>query len=227
MLNDIFSDFVVIGIFGAGGFAREVMPVAIETISKNKLIFNVPHRLVFVEEYPVVDKLNGYDVISEKDFIALKCAKKYFNIAIGDSNIREKIYKIMFDCGVEPITLTSCSSNFYDSNEIDIGGVFCANTLITSNVIIGKFFQANIYSYVAHDCVIGDYVTFAPGVHCNGYVHIGDHAYIGTGVVIKQGSPLKPIVIGAGAIVGMGSVVTKDVPPNTTVVGNPARVLVK
>ncbi len=36
-----------------------------------------------------------------------------------------------------------------------------------------------------------------------------DHAYIGTGAVIKQGTPDQPLVIGKGAVVGMGAVVTK------------------
>ncbi len=71
-------------------------------------------------------------------------------------------------------------------------------------------FHANLYSYVAHDWVIGDFVTFAPGVKCNGNIIIEDHAYIGT-----------------GAVVGMGAVVTKDVPAGATVVGNPARVMAK
>jgi len=97
----------------------------------------------------------------------------------------------------------------------------------SSNISIGKHFHANLYSYVEHDCVIGDYVTFAPGVMCNGNVVVEDHAYIGTGAVIKQGQPGQPLVIGRGAVVGMGAVATKSVPPGTTVVGNPARLLVK
>jgi acetyltransferase-like isoleucine patch superfamily enzyme len=94
-------------------------------------------------------------------------------------------------------------------------------------VRIGRSFHANIYSYVAHDCRIGDFVTFAPKVCCNGNVHVHDGAYIGTGAVIRQGTPEKPLVIGEGAVVGMGAVVTRDVAPGATVVGNPARPLVK
>ena len=71
--------------------------------------------------------------------------------------------------------------------------------------------------------MIGDFVTFAPGVMCNGNVHIDDHAYIGTGAILKQGTPDKPLRIGRGAVVGMGAVVTKDVAPGETVIGNPAR----
>jgi acetyltransferase-like isoleucine patch superfamily enzyme len=112
-------------------------------------------------------------------------------------------------------------------DEVQIGSacILCPFVTLTSNVIIGKSFHANIYSYVAHDCVIGDYVTFAPAVKCNGNVVIENSAYIGTGAIIKQGQPNKPIVIGEGAIVGMGAVVTKDVPAGVTVIGNPARPL--
>ena len=113
-----------------------------------------------------------------------------------------------------------------DGVNIGQGFVISPFVTITSNVKIGKGFHANLYSYVAHDCVVGDYVTFAPSVKCNGNVFIEDYAYIGTGAIIKQGKPGAPLVIGKGAIIGMGAVVTKDVPAGAIVVGNPAKPLI-
>lgn len=112
-------------------------------------------------------------------------------------------------------------------DEVEIGAscILCPFVTLTSNIKIGKSFHANIYSYVAHDCEIGDYVTFAPAVKCNGNVVIEDGAYIGTGAIIKQGKPGRPIVIGEGATVGMGAVVTKSVSAGSVVVGNPAKPL--
>ena len=137
--------------------------------------------------------------------------------------MREKIATSCLARGAIPLTLQAPNSTIYLGNRIAEGAILCANTMVTSNATIGRFFHSNIYSYVAHDCEIGDFVTFAPRVHCNGNVRIEDHAYIGTGAVLKQGTPGRPLVIGTGAVVGMGAVVTKDVAPHTTVVGNPAR----
>lgn len=206
------------GLIGAGGFAREVMPVA-ASIMKNKA------ELAFVETDPAREKVNGYDLISENAFVAAPHASKAFNIAIADSRVREKFARKYSSLGYAPVSLVAVSVTIFDEIEIGEGAILCANTVLTSNTQIGKFFHANLNSYVAHDCIIGDYVTFAPNVACNGNVHIGDHAYVGTGAILKQGSKDAPRCIGEGAIVGMGAVVTKDVAPYTTVVGNPARVL--
>lgn len=218
------SNHIVFGLYSAGGFGREVMPVLTERVAlEAQFDPDATHAVYFIETTPVSQEINGYPIISEDDFFELECSKRYFSIAVGDSKIRKRLAETCIARGAKPMSVQSPRSTIYDANELGDGAIICANAMITSNAKIGKFFHLNIYSYVAHDCVVGDYVTFAPGVHCNGNVHVHDHAYIGTGAIIRQGTSDKPLVIGEGATVGMGAVVTKDVPAFTTVMGNPAK----
>lgn len=207
------------GIVGAGGFGREVIPVAIEMLMISHQTPN--YEIVFVVEHGDTNPVNGHRVITADEFLA-STKEKYFNIAIADHQVRERIAKAFIDSGALPFSIKALNSVCMSGNEIGEGSILCPFTTITSNARIGKFFHANIYSYIAHDCQIGDFVTFAPNVHCNGRVIIEDYAYIGTGALIKQGSDAKPIIIGRGAVVGMGAVVTKSVAPFATVMGNPA-----
>jgi sugar O-acyltransferase (sialic acid O-acetyltransferase NeuD family) len=215
---------MVFGLYGAGGFAREVMPIVGEHIPiMTQSNTGTSHQTYFIENLPRFKEVNGYPLISDKGFFEIECTGRFFNIAISDSKVRERIAKKSISKGAKPFSIQSRHSVVYDRNEIGEGTILCAHTTITSNVKIGNFVHLNIYSYVAHDCVIGDYVTFGPNVHCNGNVHIKNHVYVGTGAVIKQGSLSKPLIIGEGAVIGMGAVVTKNVPPFTVVVGNPAK----
>ncbi|MEE1867146.1 acetyltransferase [Pseudomonas auratipiscis] len=210
------------GIVGAGGFGREVMPVAKEYIG---MVCQDAFRLVFIDDGVTEKLVNGYEVLSTEEFFSTPADEYLFNIAIGSGRTRERVAEAMLGRGARPFNIYAVSGVRLDGNSFGEGAVLCPLTIITSNAKIGKFFQANIYSYVAHDCVIGDFVTFAPGVKCNGNVIVENHAYIGTGAIIKQGTPERPIIIGEGAIVGMGAVVTKSVSAGDTVVGNPAKPL--
>lgn len=216
----------VIGIYGSGGFAREIMPIA-KLATEAAGLSDEQANLVFIDDSKTQDSVNGYKVLTFEEYLALDFQAHFFNIGVGDSKTRQMLAEKCLEANAEPLTLSASSTVSYDYNTISSGGVLCSNVVITSNTKIGRFFQANIYSYVAHDCIIGDYVTFAPRVSCNGNVVIEDHAYIGTGAVLRQGTPEKPLVIGEGAIVGMGAVVTKDVAPHTTVIGNPAKLFNK
>lgn len=214
------------GLFGAGGFGREVMPYVRYSVCKALGIFECEINLCFVEtQRSSISEVNGYPLMSLEDFLALK-GEKYYNIAVADGRARRTISS-QINPFAKVISIVSPQTVVLDKNIISNGCILCPNSMVTSNATIGEFFHANIYSYVAHDCVIGDYVTFAPGVRCNGRVHIGDFAYLGTNSVIREGTPDRPIRIGAGATVGMGAVVTKDVPDGVTVIGNPARIFVK
>lgn len=209
-----------IGIYGASGFGKEVMPLVREQyphLSKEKF--------VFIDDGQAGSILSGYPVLSYADFLVNSNETKGVVIAIANSQVREKLTSQLIIDEVKQLNLQASSAIIAEEAEIAEGSLFCIFTCVTSNAKIGKGFHANIYSYVAHDCVIGDFVTFAPGVKCNGNVHIEDHAYIGTGAIIKQGTPERPVVIGKGAVVGMGAVVTKSVPAGVTVFGNPAKPL--
>jgi sugar O-acyltransferase (sialic acid O-acetyltransferase NeuD family) len=218
----------IYGVIGAGGFGREVMPMARDWIKRTHAKKS-DVQLVFVVEdnYPIAQKsVNGHAVLSMREFISTPASERHYTIAIGNSMIRERIANSISPELARPFAIAASNHMSFDDNVIGAGAILCSFTHITSNAKIGRFFHANIYSYVAHDCTIGDFVTFAPGVMCNGHVVIEDHAYIGTGAIIRDGTS-KPIVIGHGAVIGMGAVVTKSVPPGTTVVGNPAKPLAK
>jgi hypothetical protein len=212
----------LIGIYGASGFGKEVMPLVRQHYSQLD-----QDNIIFIDDSGRLEQLDGYRVLTYQQFMQHPATQKAVTIAIADSQVREKLNAKLVQDNIEIINVIANNALQYDNINMGKGSIICGFVHLTSNIKIGKGFHANIYSYIAHDCVIGDFVTFAPRVSCNGNVHIEDHAYIGTGAVLRQGTPDKPLIIGKGAIVGMGAVVTKDVPAGVTVVGNPARPLIK
>ena len=213
---------LVYAVYGKSGFGREIMSLVVEQIKDRKDTIKV-----FIDDENTDATVNGYDVWTFEKLADLQGVTKKVSIAIADGKIRKRLSQ---KCKGANLDFMPVSSNLHvrmDNCVIGEGAIFSPYTTLTSNIKIGCHFHCNIYSYVAHDCIIGDFVTFAPRVNCNGCVHIEDYAYIGTGAILKQGTPEKPLLIGKGAIVGMGAVVTKDVAPGTVVVGNPARPLMK
>lgn len=218
------SDQSLYAIYGASGFGRGVMPIAREQLINQGL---QQYKLVFIDDSEHQKVVNGHPVYTFDEFLNLQARDKFIAIAIANSTVREKLIAKINQFKLKHWSVIANSSIVMDDVTIGDGAILCNYVHFTSNITVGKFFHANYFSYIAHDCVIGNYVTFAPGVKCNGNIHIHDHVYIGTGAIIKQGTPDQPLVIGKGAIVGMGAVVTKSVPAGVTVVGNPARILEK
>ena len=74
------------------------------------------------------------------------------------------------------------------------------------------------YTHVAHDCQIGDHVIMANAASLGGHVDIHDWAILGGFAIVHQFCQ-----VGAHCFAGMGSVISKDVPPYVTVSGHPAK----
>ena len=107
-----------------------------------------------------------------------------------------------------------------------MGGVkVSGRVLIYGDVTIDTVFPDSIYigngtRITTGTKILTHYIdTSLPGVHFKrGEVHIEDNVFIGVNVCI-----CNSVTIGEGAIVGAGSVVTKDIPPYQVWAGNPAR----
>ena len=207
-------------IYGVSGCGRGIMPVARQQLKVQGIDLS---RLVFVDDAPAEESINDHQVLTYDAFLNEAASGHFVAIAIADSKVRERLAA---KCSADQISAwTVRADNVVVMDDVEIGGgaLLSPFVTITSNIRIGKFFHGNLYSYVEHDCRIGDFVTFAPGVKCNGNVVVEDHAYVGSGAILRQGKPGSPLRIGRGAIVGMGAVVTRDVAAGVTVVGNPAR----
>ena len=74
------------------------------------------------------------------------------------------------------------------------------------------------YTHVAHDCRIGNQVILANAASLGGHVHIGDWAILGGFSIVHQFCR-----IGQHCFTGMGSVISKDIPPYVMAAGHPAR----
>jgi sugar O-acyltransferase (sialic acid O-acetyltransferase NeuD family) len=213
------------GLVGAGGHGREVMPLVRAQLAS--LLSSGAARIVFVVENDVGGRnVNGIPLIGLDQFLD-SGSPKFFNVAIAASDVRKRIALKCAAFGAQPFSIIASTAIVHDDVEIGPGAILCPFSIIQSNSRIGSYFHANSYSSIAHDSIVGDYVTLGPRATCNGRSRIGNHAYIGSGAVIREGTPECAMVIGEGAIVGMGAIVTKPVAAGTTVIGNPARLLEK
>jgi sugar O-acyltransferase (sialic acid O-acetyltransferase NeuD family) len=212
------QDLVIIG---AGGHAREILDLALAQ-NRVETTWNVRGCLVdaaFAAEadrWPGPPRLGDLTWLNETNLRT--CA---LIVAIGDPAVRARIVGELESHGAHRAnyaTLVHPSAVIGSRVELAQGVVVGARSVLTCDITVGRHAHINVASSLAHDCRVDEFATLAPGVNLAGWVHLGAGVDIGMGATV-----IPKVQIGEGAVVGAGSTVLRDVAPNTTVVGTPAR----
>jgi sugar O-acyltransferase (sialic acid O-acetyltransferase NeuD family) len=203
-------------IIGASGHARVCLDIL---LSQGKQVIgfcddNQHLDYSFIRGYPVLGDIRSLLENTRND-------KVEYLVAIGNNVHRKQIATIFCERGA-PLPINAIHPSAIISPQVRIGyGNFIApGVVINTDSRLGNFTIINTGATLDHDNVIHDFAQISPGCNIAGNVTIEEGAFLGTGTVVIPGK-----TIGAYAVIGAGAVVIQDIPPNSTAVGVPARII--
>lgn len=206
-----------LAIFGSGGFAKELVDLAID---------QGYHHIYFLERNAKDgDTLLGFPILSESVIPTL--IDTVYVIGVADPAIRKSIYEAYPDLSYPNLihSQASLGHGVQELLEHCKGVVVAAGARITNSCRFGHFIIVSFNSTIGHDCVLENYVSVMPGANISGCVYLKTGVYIGTNAAILPGCVDKLKILGEYSVVGAGSVVVKSVAEGIVVVGIPAKEL--
>lgn len=210
-----------IAIFGAGGFAREVLQIVLDINAQSPLTpIWEPVGFIVDAAFVDVEPVHGLPILGTFEWLVAH-PSIHIVIAVGASAARRRIAASIASACVNSFA-TLIHPRAWVGRRVSIGqgSIICAGSQVTTDINIGQHVHVNIGSTIGHDAFLGDFVTLNPGVNVSGNVSLGVGVEVGTGSIL-----IPHTSAGNWSIVGAGSVVTKPLSANSTAVGAPARVI--
>lgn len=201
-------------IVGAGGFARETAAAALDTGRQ---------VLGFVDDDPALHGTtrSGLPILGPVDRVLTMDAAVV--VCVGNPRnftARRRIVERLGLPAARWATITHPSAVVGAGSTVGPGSVLLAGAVLTADVTVGSHVAVMPQAVLTHDDEIHDYVTIASGVRLGGGAILSTGAYVGAGALVREG-----VTVGDWSLIGMGSVVLRDVPPSEVWAGNPARFL--
>ena len=196
---------------GAGGHAKVVADAILRTGKAMLGVYDsdlARHKSVFLEQYEVLM------------FSPANMANQHCHVAIGSNEIRERLSLELLISNAVLVTVAHSDSSVSRFAEIGAGSFIAARAVVGPGAKIGAGTIVNHAAIIDHDCMIGAYCHVAPGAVLGGGVRIGNKCLVGAGAIILPG-----VAVGSDVTIGAGAVVTKDVPPFSTWIGVPAKMM--
>lgn len=208
-----------IAIIGAGGHGREIAELILDCIGDGQPYELLGH-IVDPQYGRPGDDVNGRPILGGFDWIERNARDAAIVCAVGAPQWRRQVafraraLEAAFTGIIHPRAVVGRTVRFGE------GVVVAAGCVLTTNIRVGDHVHLNLGCTVGHDAVLGDFATLSQGVRVPGFVRIGEGCNVGTGANL-----VDRITLGEWSIIGAGSAVIGDVPPDTTVVGVPAKVI--
>jgi len=202
-------------LWGASGHGKVVLDVGRSQGSLDSVVFIDDRYKEIGLSFMLCPLLGGPEVLPS----LCGCS---FLISIGDNAQRAHCYAIAISQGLIPATLVHSTAVIAPSVRIGQGTVVMPGVIVNAGTVIGENCILNTGAIVEHDCRIADHVHISPRVALGGGVSVGSLAHVGIGAVVLPGA-----TVGEKSVVGAGSVVLREVPAKCTVVGVPAKVLLR
>lgn len=201
-------------IVGAGGLGKEVSFLLSQ--------LNEYNHIGFVDDI-INREINGKKILGTIEWLAKQSNRVSVAIAVADSKQRKQIYERLNKntCLLFPNLISSKALIGEDVN-FGRGNIVMPYCTFTANIYIEDFNIINLQTNIGHDSILSSYNTIFPDVSISGNSVIEEGVQIGVGSKLIQN-----IKLGKYCFVGAGSVVIRDVPEYTKVVGCPTRIINK
>ena len=197
-------------VIGAGGHSKVVISTLQDTGIEIEAVFDDNPRVWGLEVLGVPVR-GPLTMIGEMD------GEVSGVIAIGNNAVRERL---ALQINIEWLTVIHPRAVVHPSATLGPGTVVFAGAIIQPHVVVGRHAIINTSASIDHDGLIADFVSIAPGSHLAGTVTVGQRSALGTGC-----SVIPEVVIGDDVSIGAGTVVVRDVPPGSTLIGQMPRYL--
>jgi len=199
-------------IYGCGGLGLETMDILNDNIKNN---VTEDHSSIFIVDEVVEPVVDGYSVICLKD--AVKGSK--VTIAVGEPAIRKALLDKIHHRKLILSSMISSHAFVSDSAVINDGVIVAPYVSIQARAHVGENVAINTQAIIGHHVKVCAGAVISSQVNLGGACVVNEQTYIGMGALV-----LEKVSIGRETIIGMGSVVYKDIPDGVIALGNPARV---
>ena len=187
-----------LALYGYGGHAREVAAQIDQPIT-----FFVDDKYLTEETKPISE----FDPTKYLIMVAVADSKDRFDM------VQRLPKETQFFTFIHPTALI-----LSDNVQVGVGSFIGANSILTTNIKLGKHTILNRGNQIGHDSEIGDYFSAMPGAIISGNVKIHDCVYMGTNSSIKEKLSIHSL-----STIGMNSCVVKHIKEPGVYVGVPVR----